>query len=106
MSCPSSACFGRIGAELSVVMKRNGPNGALSLTTATFGSLVSTDSTSEKACRPVGWYFARTSMNVNFTSAEVNGRPSCHLTPRRSRNVYIRPSALMSHDSARSGWFL
>ena len=32
---------------------------------------------------------------LNFTSAPVNGFPSCHLTPRRSLYVMVRPSRLM-----------
>jgi hypothetical protein len=29
------------------------------------------------------WNFSRASSKVNFTSAEVKSRPSCHFTPER-----------------------
>src|ERR1700735_1639300 len=41
--------------------------------------------------------------HVHFTSAEVNGLPSCHFTPSRSWNVNVRSSSLYFHDVARSG---
>src|SRR5829696_8590859 len=39
---------------------------------------------------------------VNFTSAAVNGLPSCHLAFCRSLNVQVRPSADGSQEVARS----
>src|SRR5579859_3798772 len=50
------------------------------------------------------WYFRRTSSKVNFTSAELNGCPSCHLTPGCRWNVYVLPSDETSQLSARSGF--
>src|SRR6185312_6501293 len=40
---------------------------------------------------------------VHLTSAEVNGLPSCHLTPCRSLNVSVFLSALQAQLSASSG---
>src|SRR5690349_22547173 len=40
---------------------------------------------------------------VHFTSALVNGLPSCHLTPSRSRNVKVVLLSAHVHDVARSG---
>src|SRR5690349_19780638 len=40
---------------------------------------------------------------VHLTSADVNGLPSCHLTPRRSGNVNSVPSSLHDQPVARSG---
>src|SRR5258707_8784641 len=40
---------------------------------------------------------------VHFTSALVNGLPSCHFTPERSLKVSVLPSLPQAHDSARSG---
>ena len=40
---------------------------------------------------------------VHFTSALVNGLPSCHLTPSRNWNVSVRSSSLSAQDVARSG---
>ncbi len=40
---------------------------------------------------------------VHFTSAAVNGLPSCQLTPLRSAKVSFLPSSLHVHFSARSG---
>ena len=39
----------------------------------------------------------------NLASAEVNGFPSCQVTPLRRVNVQVRPSGETSHFSARSG---
>ena len=43
---------------------------------------------------------------VNATSAEVSGTPSCQRRSGRRTNVYVRPSGVTSHDSARSGTIL
>src|SRR6202158_3080507 len=40
---------------------------------------------------------------VHLTSAEVNGLPSCHLTPWRNLNVSSLASSLQAHSVARSG---
>src|SRR5664279_3648233 len=40
---------------------------------------------------------------VHLTSADVNGWPSCHLTPWRSLKVRVLLSALQAQLSARSG---
>src|SRR4029077_12968395 len=40
---------------------------------------------------------------VHFTSALVNGLPSCHFTPVRSLKVNVLPSLPQAHDVARSG---
>src|SRR5258708_36396314 len=40
---------------------------------------------------------------VHLTSAEVNGVPSCHLTPWWSLKVSPLPASLHDHLSARSG---
>src|SRR5512139_1238179 len=40
---------------------------------------------------------------VHFTSALVNGLPSCHFTPSRSLKVSFVPSALHAHSVASSG---
>src|SRR6185437_2771231 len=45
--------------------------------------------------------FLSTSMIENWTSALVNGVPSWNLTPSRSLNVIVLPSALSVHDVAR-----
>jgi len=42
-------------------------------------------------------------MIENWTSALVNGVPSWNLTPSRSLNVIVLPSALSVHDVARLG---
>ena len=47
--------------------------------------------------------FARKRSQLNFTSADVNGVPSCHLTPSRSLNVIERPSGATCHDLASDG---
>src|SRR3954466_8932245 len=41
--------------------------------------------------------------NVHFTSAELNGLPSCHFTPSRSLKVSAFLSALHDHSIASSG---
>src|SRR5947209_9282508 len=41
--------------------------------------------------------------NVHFTSAAVNGLPSCHLTPERSLNISFVWSSLNDQLSASSG---
>src|SRR6267143_6403298 len=40
---------------------------------------------------------------VHFTSALVNGLPSCHFTPSRSLKVRAVPSAFHAHSVASSG---
>jgi hypothetical protein len=40
---------------------------------------------------------------VHLTSAAVNGRPSCHLTPWRSLKVSAVPSSFQAQLSASSG---
>src|SRR5216683_7088975 len=40
---------------------------------------------------------------VHLTSADVNGFPSCHLTPSRSGNVNSVPSSFHAQLVARSG---
>ena len=40
---------------------------------------------------------------MHFTSAAVNGLPSCHFTPSRSLNVSAVPSSFHDHSVARSG---
>ncbi len=49
------------------------------------------------------WNCSSISSKVNLTSAEVNGVPSCHVTPSRRSNRYSAPSSSTSHDSASSG---
>src|SRR5256884_9436692 len=44
--------------------------------------------------------------NVHFTSALVNGLPSCHLTPSRSLKVSAFLSALQDQLVASSGWIV
>src|SRR5712671_2964627 len=43
---------------------------------------------------------------VHFTSALVNGLPSCHFTPSRSLKVSLVPSALHDQLVASSGWIV
>src|SRR5215471_5532903 len=45
----------------------------------------------------------RSVSQVHCTSFAVNGCPSCHRTPSRSRNVSSVPSSLHDHSVARSG---
>src|SRR5579872_5395756 len=47
--------------------------------------------------------FRTTSLNVYATSADVNGLPSCQVTPLRSVNVQVSPSFEVFHLVARSG---
>jgi len=42
-------------------------------------------------------------MAVYCTSADVNGLPSCQLTPWRSLNVIVLPSGDDCHDVASTG---
>src|ERR1700752_3032157 len=56
------------------------------------------------AMTPVGCLTIRPFSYVNFTSADVNGVPSCHFTPLRSLKVIVSPSGEMVHDSASSGF--
>src|SRR3546814_17510504 len=42
-------------------------------------------------------------MAVNCTSADVNGLPSCHLTPLRKLKVMVFPSGDDFHDVASMG---
>src|SRR3954447_17233425 len=44
--------------------------------------------------------------NVHFTSALVNGLPSCHFTPSRSLKVSALPSGLQDQLVASSGWIV
>ena len=44
---------------------------------------------------------SNTSSKLNFTSAELNGCPSCQRTPGTRRKVTVRPSAEMSQLRAR-----
>ena len=46
---------------------------------------------------------SRQSSMEYFTSSAVKGSPSCQVTPARSLMVHVSPSALVLHDSARSG---
>ena len=62
----------------------------------------STLSTAMKSAFPAADFSSRRS-KVNFTSAEVNSWPSCHLTPCRSLKVQVRPFWLTPQDSASSG---
>src|SRR5262249_61553961 len=45
----------------------------------------------------------RTMSNVYFTSLDVNGLPSCHLTSRRSRKTRVRELSCHDHFSASFG---
>jgi len=49
------------------------------------------------------WNLRRISSKVNFTSAAVNGSPSCHFTPSRRRKRYTAPPCSTCQLSARSG---
>src|ERR1700722_16385067 len=49
------------------------------------------------------WCRPDTASQVHFTSAEVNGLPSCHFTPWRSLKVSWGFSVLYDQLSARSG---
>src|SRR5436190_17547137 len=48
----------------------------------------------------------RSMSQVHFTSADVNGLPSCHFTPGRSLKVRVVPSLSQAHSVARSGTIL
>ena len=70
---------------------------------AVLASGVSTVSTAANTVRPRGWTFFQTSSTEYFTSADVNGSPSCQVAPLRRLNFSTVPSALNSQLSARPG---
>src|SRR3954463_16736938 len=75
---------------------------------ASYSPLVVTSSTSlyqvlRGFCRNFCCDLPISMSNVHLTSAEVNGLPSCHLTPCRSLNVSFFLSSLQAQLSARSG---
>src|SRR5437763_1926399 len=49
------------------------------------------------------WDFPISMSNVHLTSLDVNGLPSCHLTPCLSLKSSVLPSALQAQLSASSG---
>src|SRR5665213_413791 len=53
--------------------------------------------------RNLSFDFSWIRSKVHLTSAEVNGLPSCHLTPCRSLKVSVFLSPLQAQLSARSG---
>ena len=73
-------CFGIIGIEPTSKMPMNGPNGCFSVNTTVESSGVSILSTWTRLLRTRGWVCLRNSIE-NTTSAEVNGLPSCQVTP-------------------------
>ena len=78
------------------------PFGAARLNTATAGSVASTAPASMTPARPELAASTRRSI-VAATSADVNGEPSCQVTPWRNWNVQTSAVSLGSHDSARPG---
>src|SRR5258706_15769756 len=77
--------------------------GALNLTMTVESSGVSTAVTFAYVVRPRGCSTFQTCSSENLTSADVNGCPSCHVTPLRNLNVTVLPSALVDQLSARAG---
>ena len=98
-------CFGKICAKFGCenAQGKNAGSADFRLITTVKSSGVSIDATSLKAARARLEYLPLISVNVWATSAEVNGRPSCQVTPRSSSNVYFSPSALAVQDFARLG---
>src|SRR5438034_6534001 len=83
-------CAGMIQASPHAV--RNGAKGSLSRTRTVDSSGVSMDATASKPTLVKAPNFGLvTSSQVNFTSREVKGLPSCHATPFFNRKVYSSP---------------
>src|SRR5215471_8931922 len=96
-------CLGKICAKFgceNAQGKNAGSADFIRITTVT-SSGVSIAAISLYAARARLEYLPLISVNECFTSAEVNGLPSCHLTPLSRLNVYSRPSALAFQDFAR-----
>src|SRR3989449_10322842 len=86
----SRRCAGTIQASPHAV--RNGAKGSLSRTRTVDSSGVSMDATASKPTLVKAPNFGFvTSSQVNFTSREVKGLPSCHATPFFNRKVYSSP---------------
>ena len=102
-SMPANLCLGSIGVSEGWNAFRKYGTAAFSLNTTVSGSGVSTDSRSPKCARPREWCGRTMSSTENFTSAEVNGWPSCQRTPLRSLKVYVSPLGATVHDTARPG---
>src|SRR5436190_20005487 len=97
-------CFGTTldSAGKALRISWNGV-GLANLNTAVKSSGVSTLARSLNTVRPRYCSGFQTCSAEKATSAEVNGLPSCHLTPSRSLKVTDSPSAAPSHESARRG---
>src|SRR4029450_3214486 len=99
---------GYIGEKPEASRPSNAGCGAFSLKAASLSPLAVTQSTlAYQPLRKLTLKFSgalpcRRSM-VHFTSAAVNGLPSCHLTPLRKAKLSVLPSSLHVHFSARSG---
>src|SRR5712664_3010007 len=85
-SVPSYKCFGTIGIEPTSKMPRNGPNGCFNVKTTVKSSGASIFSTCTVLLRARGWVCLSMSIE-NSTSADVNGLPSCQVTPGLSLKV-------------------
>src|SRR5713101_6665370 len=84
---------------------RKGAAGNLSLNCTVLASMTSTPATMGLRDAPhLGLWNSGFRMRSNdaFTSAELKGWPSCHLTPLRRWNVYVLPSGETVQRSARS----
>src|SRR5947209_6869704 len=79
-SVPSHRCLGRIALIALFTAFITAGEGVERRRIATCGSLASTLSSALNAPRPHGCSFEVTFSNENFTSADVNGAPSCHTT--------------------------
>src|SRR6267142_2094255 len=101
-SVPSYKCLGTIGSEPTSKMPRNGPNGCFSVNTTVRSSGASTFSSCTRLARARAWVCLHISIE-NRTSADVNGLPSCQVTPGLSLKVYTLASSLTVQLSARPG---
>src|SRR5262245_38737242 len=86
-SFPSYTCFGNTcdSYELNAASSIGVGSDRRRITVEASG--VSTVVTLLKVIRPRGCSFFQISSRENLTSAEVNGLPSCQVTPRLSLNV-------------------
>src|SRR5438034_1563314 len=97
-------CFGSTCDSAAESEAISAGAGALNLTTTVESSGVSTDVTFAYVVRPRGCSTFHTCSSENLTSAAVNGWPSCQVTPLRSLNVTVLPSALVDQLSASAGF--
>ena len=86
-SLPSYTCRGSTWDSYALRAARSIGVGSESRSTTVAPSGVSTADTLAKVTRPRGCSFFQISSRENFTSAALNGLPSCQVTPRRSLKV-------------------